>query len=94
MALGLRLDGSQAEEATAGWDGGIYRAWSDGGDAAVVLSTEWDSEADAQEFAAAMRQWIFDGEDLGRVLEPDDTAVDVVFSTDAGALRRLETAVA
>jgi len=94
LALDLRLDGSEAREATAGWDGGVYRAWSDGRDAAVLLSTEWDSEADAQEFAAAMQQWIFAGEDLGTVLEPDGTSVDVLFATDAVALRRLETAAA
>lgn len=94
LALDLRLDGSEAREATAGWDGGVYRAWSDGRDAAVLLSTEWDSEADAQEFAAAMQQWIFAGEDGGTVLEPDGTSVDVLFATDAVALRRLETATA
>lgn len=94
LALDLRLDGSEAREATAGWDGGVYRAWSDGRDAAVLLSTEWDSEADAQDFAAAMQQWIVAGEDLGTVLEPDGTSVDVLFATDAVALRRLETAAA
>ena len=94
LALGLRLDGSEAQEATAGWDGGIYRAWSDGQDAAVVLATEWDSPADAGEFAAAMQGWIDAGDDPGRVLEPDGTGVTVVFAADDQTLDRLEAAAA
>ena len=94
LALGLRLDGSEAQEATAGWDGGIYRAWSDGRDAAVVLSTEWDSPADAEEFAAAMHEWIDAGDDAGRVLEADGTGVTVGFATDDGVLDRIEAAAA
>jgi hypothetical protein len=92
LALGLRLDGSEAQESTAGWDGGIYRAWSDGRDAAVMLSTVWDSASDAREFAAAMQEWIDAGDDLGRVLEPGGTGVTVLFATDAGTLDRLEGA--
>jgi hypothetical protein len=94
LALGLRLDGSEVQEATAGWDGGLYRGWSDGRDAAVVLATEWDGAADAEEFAAAMQTWIDAGDDPGRVLEPDGTGVTVVFATDEGTLDRLETAAA
>jgi hypothetical protein len=94
LALGLRLNGSEAQEATAGWDGGIYRAWSDGEDAAVVLSTEWDSAADAGEFAAAMQEWIDAGDDRGRVVEPDGAAVDVLFATDDETLGRLEAVTA
>jgi hypothetical protein len=91
LALGLRLDASDAQEATAGWDGGIYRAWSDGDDVAVVLSTVWDSEADAEEFASAMQDWIDAGDEPGVVLEPDDTAVTVLFATAATTLDTLET---
>ncbi len=94
LALGLRLDGSEAEEATTGWDGGIYRAWSDGRDAAIVLSTEWDSVADAQEFAVAMQEWIDLGDDPGRVLEPEGTGVTVVFATDDDMLVGLAAAAA
>jgi hypothetical protein len=94
LALGLRIDASEAEQATAGWDGGIYRGWSDGEDAAVVLSTAWDGEGDAEEFAAAMQRWIGAGDDPGRVLEPDGTSVTVLFATDEGTLDRLEGATA
>jgi hypothetical protein len=94
LALGLRLDGSEAQEATAGWDGGIYRAWSDGQDAAVVLSTEWDGASDAEEFAATMQEWIDAGDDAARVLEHAGTSVTVVFASDAATLAALEAAVA
>ena len=30
LMLALRLDAGDAERAAAGWDGGIYRAWTDG----------------------------------------------------------------
>jgi len=53
LALDLRLDDSTATNAAAGWDGGLYRAWTDGGDVAVVLSTVWDSPDDAEAFAEA-----------------------------------------
>ena len=94
LALGLRLDGSEAQLATAGWDGGVYRAWSDGEDAAVMLSTAWDSAGDAEEFASAMQDWIDAGDDPGRVLEPDGTRVTAVFGADDGTLDRLEAGVA
>ncbi len=94
LALGLRLEPSEAQDATAGWDGGIYRAWSADDAADVVLATEWDSEADAQEFASAMRDWIDAGDDPGRVLEPEGTRVTVVFAPDADALDLLASAAA
>src|SRR5439155_12475487 len=37
--LELRLGKSDAANAAAGWDGGLYRAWTDGPHVAVVLST-------------------------------------------------------
>ena len=51
---------SVADRAAAGWDGGIYRAWTDGTQTAVVLRTVWDTPQDAQEFADAMSGWIGD----------------------------------
>jgi len=89
LMLRLRLDGSDPSEASAGWDGGLYRAWSDGDDVAVVLATEWDSEGDAQEFADAMGRWIAAGDDLGVVLPVDRTSVRVVFASDAATLASL-----
>jgi hypothetical protein len=93
IALGLRLDAAEANAAAAGWDGGTYRAWSDGEDAAVVLSTVWDREEDAQAFATAMTTWIGRGDDPGRVLDPDGKAVTVLFSGVPAILDTLEAAV-
>jgi len=94
IAMGLRLDATQAANAAAGWDGGTYRAWSDGEQAAVVLSTVWDSEEDASEFATAMISWLDGGEDLGLVVGPGGTSVDVLFATDPATLDALEAASA
>ncbi len=80
LMLALRLDADDAARAAAGWDGGIYRAWTDGTRTAVVLRTVWDSTEDAQEFADAM-----EGMDGRRhVRRPRrGTAVDVGFASDA-----------
>jgi hypothetical protein len=94
IALGLRLDGSDAGSATAGWDGGTYRAWSDGSETAVVLSTAWDSPNDAREFAAAMTDWIDQGDEHATVLESDGTVVTTLFATDAATLETLHAAAA
>jgi hypothetical protein len=93
-ALGLRLDGSQASTAAAGWDGGTYRAWSDGTGTAVELSTVWDTSRDAEEFADSMNEWIDQGDGSALVLEPDGKAVTVLFANDAATLQTLEAAAA
>jgi hypothetical protein len=92
IALGLRLEADDAADAAAGWDGGTYRAWSNGQETAVVLSTVWDSAEDADEFAQAMTEWIGEGGEIARVLPVDDRAVTVVFATDEPTLRSIESA--
>lgn len=94
LAMGLRVDGTQAGNAAAGWDGGTYRAWSDGQEVAVVLSTVWDSERDASEFATAMTSWLEQGDDLGLVVGPDGTSVGALFASDQATLDVLEAAAA
>lgn len=89
VALRLRLDGADASQATAGWDGGIYRAWSDGDRVALVLATVWDSERDAEEFAAELQRWITAGEAPAEVLTADGTSVRVLFASDAETLATL-----
>lgn len=92
LAMGLRLDGSEARAAADGWDGGTYRAWSNGSDAAVVLATVWDSERDAATFAAAMETWLAQGDEIAVVLAPEGTSVMVLFATDAGTMDALVAA--
>jgi hypothetical protein len=94
LALDLRLDQQEAADAAAGWDGGIYRAWSKGDQVAVVLSTVWDTPQDAQGFADAMSSWIA-GAPSGQqatVLPVEGNAVRVLFASDAGTLAALEGA--
>jgi hypothetical protein len=89
--LSLRLDAATADAAAAGWNGGVYRAFSDGTHVAVVMATAWDTPADAKAFAAAMTTWL--GSQPGSVRQ-DGERVTVTFASDApteadlaGALR-------
>jgi len=91
IALRLRLDGTQSSQAVAGWDGGTYRAWTDGEAVALVLSTVWDSKADAAEFADAMSSWLDQGEDHGVVVGPDGTTVRVLFASHDATLQALRS---
>jgi hypothetical protein len=90
LMLELRLDDDTADRAAAGWDGGLYRAWTDGVQAAVVLRTVWDTPEDAGEFADAMASWIGDLAFVGTV---DGTRVDVGFATDGSTLSALSAAI-
>ena len=94
IALGLRLDGSEADAAAAGWDGGTYRAWSNGTDTALELSTVWDTARDAEEFAASMTEWIDRGDGPATVLQPEGNAVTVLFASDPTTLEGLRSAAA
>jgi hypothetical protein len=85
--LDLRLEDQVAATAAAGWDGGIYRAWTDREDVAVVLSTTWDSPKDAREFAEALADWGARGSDarIG-VIQSAGTRVHAAFATSEGLL--------
>ena len=90
LMLALRLDAGAAERAAAGWDGGLYRAWTDGTHTAVVLSTLWDSTEDAQQFADAMEGWMGDAT---FVWLRGDARVDVGFASDAATSTALRSAL-
>lgn len=90
--LGLRLDSATAEAAAAGWDGGLYRAFTDGDDAAVVLATVWDSGADADAFAQALREWLDAEGQWGVVSRPDPQRVTLAVSTTGAVADVLEAA--
>lgn len=94
IALGLRLDASESAAAATGWDGGTYRAWSNGDASAVVLSTVWDTADDAAEFADAMNTWIADGDGSATVFEPQGMRVTVLFASDDATLDELRAAAA
>lgn len=87
--LGLRLTTSSAEIAAEGWDGGVYRAWSHGDVAVVVLSTVWDSHVEALEFAVRIGEWIL-GDQSADVLPVKGDRVTVVFASDGDTLSRLQ----
>jgi hypothetical protein len=92
--LGLRLPDAAAASAAGGWGGGLYRAWTDGPDVAVVLSTRWDSPGDADQFAASVNRWL--GPDqMAAVVRAagDGSPVEVLFASDAQTLAALRAAV-
>ena len=84
--LALHLGEGELDPAVAGWGGGVYRAWTDGRDAAVLLSTVWDTSQDAAEFAEAMRSWLEVSGVRGSVAEPQGRHVEASFATSDAAL--------
>ncbi|MGZ5214327.1 MAG: hypothetical protein ACXWEN_11330 [Actinomycetota bacterium] len=91
LMLELRLDAGDAGRAATGWDGGLYRAWTDGSRTAVVLRTVWDTPGDAQQFADAMGAWIGNG--TAFVNDPVGARVDVGFASDDATLGALRSAL-
>jgi hypothetical protein len=91
--LDLRLDEPTASAAAAGWGGGIYRAWSDGKDVAVILSTVWDTPADAKEFSDALGRWQSRGSGPGLVLKADGTSVHAGFASSKAVMGALSSAL-
>jgi hypothetical protein len=78
--LALRLDDSTSDAAAAGWDGGAYRAFTDGKDVVVVLRTAWDTAQDAAAFGDALETWsTIDA--VSPSVAVDGRTVTAVFST-------------
>jgi hypothetical protein len=74
-----------------GWDGGRYRAWSDGTHVAVVLETVWDSVHDARSFAQEAAGWVHGRDDAE--VGASGSHVTMLFASDPGTLRRLRQAL-
>jgi hypothetical protein len=91
--LNLRLDEPGAASAAAGWDGGIYRAWTDGDDVAVILSTVWDTPADASAFSGALSEWVTNGSRSGLVLEAEGTRVHAGFGSSEALMDAVSAAL-
>ena len=92
--LRLRLDHATADDAAAGWDGGTYRAWTDGEAVAVAMRTVWDSEQDARAFAEAARTWIDEGDAPGFVVQGANGTVMLGWATDEPTLALLRNGFA
>jgi hypothetical protein len=90
MLLALRFPEDASARAASGWDGGLYRAWTDGEHVAVALRTVWDTPEDAEEFAQAFRDWVADEHAV--VEDPAGTTVQAVFADDDETLALLRSA--
>jgi hypothetical protein len=86
------LGSVDADRAAAGWDGGLYRAWTDGDRVAVVLKTVWDTSADAREFAQAVRGPVVDAR-RAFVRGIEGRTVVAGFATDREVLEALGLAL-
>jgi len=92
VLLDLGTTTQEASAAAAGWDGGIYRAWTDGEDVALILATTWDSPIEAAEFRGALTRWIGNRQDR-TVIEGQGSDVIAGFATSADAMPALESAI-
>ena len=92
VLLDTRATTQDASDAAAGWDGGIYRAWTDGEEAAVILSTTWDTAIEAAEFRGALTRWIGDRRDR-TVVEGQGNDVIAGFATGQDLMPALESAI-
>jgi hypothetical protein len=93
ILLGLRLDQDRASAAVRGWEGGLYRAWRDGADVAVVLRTTWQDPGAASRFADAMSEWVADGGAFAEVGRPTGNEVTVLFASSRKPLAALRLIV-
>ncbi|HAX23837.1 MAG TPA: hypothetical protein PLR44_08300 [Thermomicrobiales bacterium] len=67
----LRENGAQnADSAAAGWGGGQYSLYSGpaAGDSLMVVTVEWDTEADASEFVTALGQTFRTADPAGQII--------------------------
>lgn len=86
LYLEVELPDSTAQRAAEGWDGGQYRAWTDGERVALVLDTVWDSDADAREFAEAVQD-LGEGRPVRALVR--EAAVRVLYASDEATLGKL-----
>jgi hypothetical protein len=91
--LDSRLEEPAAERAAAGWDGGIYRAWTDGRDVAVVMRTVWDTPKDASEFRDVLERFIGERQGPALVFEASGNTVNAGFASSLDIMLELESAL-
>lgn len=103
----LRENGAQdADGAAAGWGGGQYSLYSGpaASDVLVAVTVEWDTDADAGEYVAALGQTFGTDDPTGRVISDDQgrhsavirsgASVTLITGTDADAVERARQALA
>ncbi|MDQ3856053.1 MAG: hypothetical protein M3281_06615, partial [Chloroflexota bacterium] len=84
VMLSASSESERASAAAAGWDGDRYQLWTRGDEDALVWQSVWDSERDADDFAAALAGYDerrfdarFTESDASRVLITADRAVQL-----------------
>jgi hypothetical protein len=82
--------GPATADPAVGWDGGVYRAWTDGSHVAVLMETAWDSIDQELSFAGSAKQWLGDRSDAAIVGAHGH--LRLLFASDAGTLSHLKRA--
>jgi hypothetical protein len=92
VLLDLGTTTPEASAAAAGWDGGIYRAWTNGEDVALVLATTWDSAIEAAQFRGTLAGWLGNRRDRTVVLGQGSDVI-AGFATSEDLMPALESAI-
>jgi len=88
----LALRQGVSPDVATGWQGGGYRAWTDGHDVVVVLRTRWDEPDRASAFAAALQDWAA-GRDPAPAITRSGREVTAVFATTPSLVATAGTAL-
>lgn len=85
LSLGIE-DEDLVNEASEGWGGDLYQVYinEENGEKVMLLSTRWDSEADAAQFQAAYEDWL-DAFDLNQI-DPNQLAESIDMSIPGAEL--------
>jgi hypothetical protein len=78
----LALHDGVSPDAATGWQGGGYRAWTDGHGVVVVLRTRWDEPDRAATVASALQTWAA-GQQPAPAIGRSGQDVTAVFATDS-----------
>ncbi len=89
--LALRVDLADAQQATDGWGGAQYRAWTDGSHVAVLTVTAWDTPEDADQFLSAAGTWIGDRDDAEAGPTRDPKTAVALFASDPATLAIMDS---
>jgi hypothetical protein len=81
----LALHDGVSPDAATGWQGGGYRAWTDGHDVVVVLRTHWDEPDRAATFASALQAWAA-GQQPAPAITQAGQDVTAIFGTSAAVV--------
>ena len=88
----LALHEGVSPDAATGWQGGGYRAWTDGHDVVLALRTRWDEPDRAATFTAALQDWAA-GQQPAPSITQTGQDVTAVFATSSALVTTADKAL-